>query len=490
MGLERKTGCIFWSFDGSREESSALSAREHVRLVSASQQSSYVRRGWNITGEQVLLSGLDNTGLIYVKPPARHSQRATALAEAVGALALMPMPVPAMSQGQLRLMLILRALLSNPPLLLLDEPFDGLDPAAREQVEQSILLAARHGSTLLVTAHRKKDIPACINKAFLVDKGTVNPVELAAIMRQQEHADHPDEPAESAPASPFPEVAAGGLRAPLSDTPQREFALKDSPALQTAPGAAFPGKKSSQAFPPAEDDFMRRLLARCSPLVELRRVDVFIDRQKALSDITWTVSPGEHWIVSGRNGSGKSTLLRLLYGQEFVAFGGSLTWCGGIRPSQEELRAGVGYVSDRLQDVYEYDVSAEEAVISGLRGSIGLYHEPDDQERRLARLWLERLGLSPLAQRPLHTLSSGTARRVLLARALCKAPPVLLLDEPCSNLDARSRSLFLNALPKLAAQGTTLIYVSHHEQDKSRLFTHELLLENGKIAHSGPRLVS
>lgn len=211
-------------------------------------------------------------------------------------------------------------------------------------------------------------------------------------------------------------------------------------------------------------------------------MDVFTDRVQILFDITWTIRPGEQWILSGDNGSGKSTLLRLLHGEEFAAYGGTLRWRGGPRPSLEDLRAQVGYVSDRLQYAYDYDLSAEDVVISGPRGSIGLYDEPDARERALARDWLDVMGLSAVRDRSFHSLSGGTARRVLLARALAASPPLLLLDEPCSGLDAQSRAFFLRGLTALAGKGVTIVHVTHHEQDKSPLFTHELRLEKGRIA--------
>jgi len=216
-------------------------------------------------------------------------------------------------------------------------------------------------------------------------------------------------------------------------------------------------------------------------------VDVFIERQQVLYGIDWSVRKGERWVVSGRNGSGKSTLLRLLYGDEFAAYGGSVLWCGKVRPGLDELRRSVGYVSDRLQDVYDHDLCAEEIVISGFRGHTGLYGEPLPEERALARTWLTRLGLGQMAALPFFSLSNGAMRRVLLAGALAPRPPLLLLDEPCSGLDASSRTLFLRSLEEPAMHGMTLIYVSHHEQDLGPLFTHELRLEAGRVVFSGPR---
>lgn len=433
----RAPGRIFWNFEG-QEEPFAVSALKHVRLVSPGQQRKYVRRGWNITGEEIVLSGLDNAAMVHGELSGRHYARAAELAEAAGAESLMSMTAPAMSQGQLRLVLILRALMSRPPLLLLDEPFDGLDAVSRVQITRCIALAAERASTLLVSAHREEDIPPFITEALVLRDKRIHRIALPL-------------PAEEPSATAFllPE--------------EFRFSSVESPAPAAA--SSFPA--------PA--------------LVELEHVDVFIDRKQVLFDINWIIRPGEQWILSGGNGSGKSTLLRLLHGEEFAAYGGTQRWAGGPRPSLEEIQARVGYVSDRLQDIYDYDLSAEEVVISGLRGSIGLYHEPDEHERALARTWLDRMGLSASHAKNFHSLSSGMARRVLLARALAAAPPLLLLDEPCSGLDNRSRTLFLHALTVLAGKGVTIVHVTHHEQDKSPLFSHELRLDKGRVTFSGAR---
>jgi molybdate transport system ATP-binding protein len=103
---------------------------------------------------------------------------------------------------------------------------------------------------------------------------------------------------------------------------------------------------------------------------------------------------------------------------------------------------------------------------------------------------MARLGLEAARGVPFAQLSSGWARRFLLARALAGSPPVLLLDEPCSGLDAESRNLFLSALPLLAAKGVQIIHVSHHSRDITPLFSHELRLEEGRVAFAGPRVPS
>lgn len=493
-----RPGRILYAFDG-LEDASPLHARLHVRSVSPAVQRNYVRQGWNISGEEILLSGLDNAAMVYGELPAGCREQAAALAEDAGAARLLGMQAPAMSRGQLRFALILRALMSRPALLLLDEPFDGLDAPARESVARSIALAACRGSTLVVSAHKKEDLPKEIREILILRRGI------------PEHRPFfsPDDLfgqcAAPAPAhAPVPSRARAPVSAPASIVSRGYDAVSSlAHASVSAPApAARPGDRSrpmgsggspdpSGLFSPLPvSPFVRDILALgpgSPPLFELHGVDVFIERARVLSGIDWTVRRGECWVLSGRNGSGKSTLLRLLYGEEFAAYGGAVLWRGLPRPGLEELRRGVGYVSDRLQDVYDHDLSAAEIVVSGLRGHIGLYEEARDEERALALHWLDRLGLARLAGTPFFSLSHGTMRRVLLARALASSPPVLLLDEPCSGLDGPGRALFLRSLEELAADGVTLVCVSHREEDLGPVFTHELRLEAGRIVSAGPR---
>jgi molybdate transport system ATP-binding protein len=432
---QAESGRIYWNFEGN-EDPFALSALSCARLVSPDQQQRYARQGWRICGEDIVLSGLENTPMLYGGTNDRRCRQAAELAAAVGAEQLMSMLAPAMSQGQLRLTLLLRALISKPALLLLDEPFEGLDASSRERIMRCISLAAENGSTLLISAHKEEDIPPFISGALLLENGKLRRAGLPL-------------PAQTHTALPLA-LPAARLPGPLDSSP-------------------LPG-------PPHE-----------SPLLELAHVDVFTNRQQVLFDISWSIHRGERWLLSGDNGAGKSTLLRLLYGEEFAACGGTLSWRGGPRPSLESLRSCVGYVSDSLQYAYEYDISAEDVVISGLRGSIGLYHKPEARERALARDWLELMGLSALREENFYSLSSGMSRRVLLARALASSPVLLLLDEPCAGLDAQSRKGFLQGLSTLGARGVSLVLVTHSLQDRDFPFTHELRLDRGKVAFCGRR---
>jgi molybdate transport system ATP-binding protein len=450
-------GKLSWYFEGVADPS-PLTAREYARLVSPALQRRLVRLGAPVTGREIILSGLDNALSPYGATPTEHDGRASDLAEAVGAAQIPSLRLPAMSRGMLRLCLILRALVGRPRLLLLDEPFDGLDAEARRAVARSLEFAAA-SCTIIVSAHRNEDIPLFIREALVLRDGRVVRRALcpaAPAVREE---------------SLSPDAAIFG-HAETGEPAVREDGFP--PAAREPFRAAF------------SDLFVRSATTRRAPLLRLEHVNVFIEGDKVLHDVHWTILSGEQWLLSGTNGSGKSTLLRLLYGDEQAALGSSVSWYGGKRPGLEELRRSVGYVSDRLQDLYAYDLSAEDTVISGLRGSIGLYGETKQDERECARFWLERMGMLYAADIPLYSLSTGNARRVMLAGALAGSPPVLLLDEPCSGLDPEGRALFFNNLRETAQRGVCLICVSHHG-DQTGLFTHELRLEKGRVLSAGPR---
>ena len=460
--MQDNPGCIYWGLNG-QKDCSVLAAREHVRLVSPREQQNYFRRGWNITGEEIILAGLDNAIMVYGEVAEQHYQAVQELAEAADASNLLSMPGPTMSQGQMRMTLLLRALVAKPALLLLDEPFDALDSAARSRFHKTLDIAAERGSTIVLTSHRDQDTPGFIRRRVALSAPATAQSGGAVI---------------SGDSGTAGTAKATGI---FSGVPA-------SPAFSTMEEDEAEGLPSKAPYTALVDECRQKNL----PILELVDVDCYIDRKLILSDIHWRINPGEQWIVSGKNGSGKSTLLRLLYGEEFAAFKGEYSgivrWFGKPRPTLEEFRKLVGYVSDRLQESYDHDIPSEQVIVSGLRASVGIYDTPGEEELAVAGLWMAAMGLSRMATVPFTHLSTGWARRFLLARALAASPPVLLLDEPCSGLDANSRKQFLNGLELLAGQGVHIVHVSHNESDAGSLFTHELRLKKGRVEYAGRRM--
>ncbi len=445
-------------------ETSPLVGRALCASVSSTQQERYVRQGWLLTGQELLLTGYFDTPLLYENPGAERIAAARDLARSLGAAHLLDVKVPAMSQGQLRLMLVARALVRQPAVLLLDEVCEGLDATARAAVLGAVDQAAALGVTVLFATHRTGQLPACLTRALLVQGGRITAQGPLAEVRANLPAD------------------SGVCEGDGLDTPDIAAA---------ANGNAVPARQPDGPTP-----VLAPVLAR------IERADVYVERAHVLHAIDWTIRRGENWCVIGPNGSGKSTLLRLLHGEENVAVGGDIVWfadeasCGVARrepPAQASLRdlpllhRRVALVSDQLQATYGYDLTAEELVLTGFSGTIGLYEEPDDDQRAEAAHWLRMLGAAGLAGQRIRTLSTGQLRRVLLARALAGAPDLLLLDEPCSGLDPASRAAFLALLGQLARAGVQMVLVTHHEGDMIPEITHVLRLADGRVTRCGPR---
>lgn len=428
-------------------EHSPLTGRALSALVSAAQQEQYLRQAWDMHGEDLLLTGFEDSPLLYSLPAPKQVQAVRAMARRLHLEHLLKRGLTTLSQGQLRLLLLARALLRRPALLLLDECLDGLDAPTRHKV-LDVLDESASSSTIILSTHRPQSLPSWIQRRLYIQEGRL-----------------------CAAPQPSPPPQAPQVRETFGDT-------------FSAIGAKVPASSAPQsAFDPAE------ALPDPPPLVALHNVTVYVERVPVLHRIHWRIAHGEHWLLCGANGSGKSTLLRLLAGDEYPAAGGSierhLPRSSGHEDTVSELegiRRGVRLVSDALQATYAYDCSVEELVLSGFDASIGLYRDFSPAEYREARFWLCRMCLEAHAKRAFRSLSTGQARRAFIARALVGRPDLLLLDEPCSGLDITSRQQLLDILEGLAADHVHTVIVSHHGEDRLKCSNRKALLEDGRLS--------
>ena len=142
-----------------------------------------------------------------------------------------------------------------------------------------------------------------------------------------------------------------------------------------------------------------------------------------------------------------------------------------------EIKQYIGYVSTALQWEYRVSTSLRNVIISGFYDSIGLYSKSTDTEKAIADQWLALLGMSARADAPFTGLSYGEQRLLLIARAMVKQPPLLILDEPCLGLDDMNRQLVLALIERIClASETTVLYVNHREQDRIRGIENHLAL--------------
>jgi iron complex transport system ATP-binding protein len=231
------------------------------------------------------------------------------------------------------------------------------------------------------------------------------------------------------------------------------------------------------------------------PLLEIHQASVLRGERLILDHLSLRLAVGQHTAILGANGSGKSTLIRLISRQLYplAREDGApvIRVFGRDRWSVAELRSLIGIVSPAVQLDYTSDTPLEvfDAVVSGFfaaRG-LGLDHEVTPTMRERALEALEQVGATPLIGREMASLSTGEARRVLIARALVHRPRALLLDEPCAGLDPASRRQFLESLRQLARLGTTLLLVTHHVEEILPEIDHVLLLREGKLLQEGSK---
>ena len=222
-------------------------------------------------------------------------------------------------------------------------------------------------------------------------------------------------------------------------------------------------------------------------LIKLSEVSVKYRERQILNKINWTIRAGEFWQLKGPNGSGKTTILTMINGDNPKAFGQNIELFGrrkGTGESVWEIKKKIGYFTPSMMELFKRRHTTEQMVISGFHDSIGLYHRPSEIQKHVANEWLKVLGLADKGNRAFVDLSQVHRRMVLIARAMIKHPPLLILDEPSTGLDDKSAALLSALINKIAAESqTAILYVSHRtEPDLKPAFVFELKpTENGSV---------
>lgn len=349
-----------------------------------------------------------------------------------------------LSNGESRKVLLAQALMQSPKLLILDDPFTGLDASFRKTLREVIENLVSEGRLhIMVVSSREDEVLDGITHMVRVDRGRI--------------------------------IGMGPKKAMLRSRPRKPVARKESPG-NYSPALPFPADLS------ASSDTFRYL-------VEMENATITYHGNAILSGINWRMKPGEHWALLGHNGAGKTTLLSLILGDNPQAYANRITLFDRRRGTGEtiwEIKQRIGFVSPELQLFYQRDITCLQAVCSGFFDSVGLYRRCSPQQEALAREWLSSIGIHRLSDRPFNAVSAGEQRLVLIARALVKNPVLLVLDEPCQGLDAHYRNLILDLLDRLCRQtSVSMIFVSHHEDEMPKVITHVLRLSHGKIIESG-----
>jgi molybdate transport system ATP-binding protein len=327
-----------------------------------------------------------------------------------------------LSTGETRRLMLARALATEPEVLILDEPYAGLDIEHRKQLARYLNKLSKTTQLLLIVS-REDEIPEWITNIALFDQG-----RLVELLNRQQWDEHPI----------IAQITAQSRK--LSDAVM-QLIHKHQHATHF-------------------DD----------PLFELKNGRVAYTDTTIFSGVNWRINSGEHWQIRGPNGCGKSTLLGLIFGDHPQCYSNDIHIFGKERGSGEtiwDIKQNIGMVSSALHLQYRVNCSALEVVISGFYDAIGLYTQPSKKEIQIAQEWLEILHMTPLTKTPFKSLEYGQQRLLLVARALVKQPALLILDEPYQGLDGLSRRLVMNALDMIAKENLSqLLYVSHYQADK------------------------
>ena len=326
-----------------------------------------------------------------------------------------------LSSGELRKYKLASSLFTNPKVLIMENPFIGLDADTRDQLKALMtMLAKEQGLQIILVLAKTDEIPDFITHIVEVRDMKV-----------------------------LPKVAHRGqsLCNPVADAPYSQQG--QSPCASTE-------------------------------VIRFNHVTIRYGERTILKDLNWTVMKGEHWSLSGQNGSGKSTLLSLVCADNPQGYACDISLFGHKRGSGEsiwDIKRHIGYVSPEMHRSYKQNIPAIQIVASGLKDTIGLYVRPNDAEKEQCRKWLSAFGIGHLADRKFLEMSSGEQRLVLLARAFVKEPDLLILDEPLHGLDDENRRMVKDMVDRYCQDpAVTLIYVTHYQEELPRCIDHSIYL--------------
>ena len=387
----------------------------------------YYQQRWNMHDQE----GIATVGELL--PSCDDPQMKTLLFTLFDIDSMFDKPIIQLSSGEMRKFQLVKALSASPRLLVLDNPFLGLDKETRDMLQQLLarLIVEMNLQLILVLAN-PYEIPAFITHVIPVEnKVCGDKVDRITFQQQMDNS-------------------------PIS-------------------GLSDEKRKELLALPQTHDD------SSDHEIIRLNKVSIRYGERVILKELDWVVRSGEHWALTGRNGSGKSTLLGLVCADSPQSYACDISLFGRKRGSGEsiwDIKKRIGYVSPEMHRAYLRSLPAIDIVASGIHDSIGLYKKVHEKERERCRWWMNLFGLSDIEERMFTQLSSGEQRMVLLARAFVKDPDLLILDEPMHGLDPSNRLLVKDIIETFCERkGKTLVMVTHYPEELPDNITDMLTLQ-------------
>lgn len=339
-----------------------------------------------------------------------------------------------LSSGELRKFQLTKTLLTNPRVLIMDNPFIGLDINARQQLHDFLNVLSKETQVSIILVQSKCDeLPDFITHVYEVRDQKVGEKLTLADYRA------------SAPTN-MPHVLSEEKRNAILNLPQKDAVTTESKSV-----------------------------------IQFNNVNIRYGTRTILKDLNLTVNKGEHWALSGENGAGKSTLLSIVCADNPQAYANDIVLFGHQRGKGEsiwDIKRHIGYISPEMHRAFLRDLPCIEIVASGMSDMNGLYVKPKPEQMEQCLFWMDIFGVKDFANRTFLKLSSGEQRLVLLARAFVKDPALLILDEPLHGLDLTNRRLVKDIIETYCERpDKTLIMVTHYKEELPGNITNSIFLK-------------
>lgn len=337
-----------------------------------------------------------------------------------------------LSNGETRRVMIAKSLLQQPLLLMLDNPFSGLDVDTRKHFNEMVNNIIANGTTVLLVTS-PAEVPENITNVLTLEEGAIT-----GKYTREEY-----------------------LQLPLPATPAT---------------IGMDEEKIRAIVKPAQ--------AKFDTIIRMEHIKVQYGEHLILDDVNWIVRPNEKWALLGHNGAGKSTLLSLITGDNPQAYAQHLYLFDRKRGSGEsiwDIKRKIGFVSPELHQYFQAGTSCKQVVVSGFFDIIGSGKQGTPAQQEHAAAWMDILDITAYLEQPFKGVPESVQRLTLLARALVKEPPLLIFDEPCQGLDYQQKEHFKHIIDTLCGiMDLTLIFVTHYQDEIPVSVNRVLKLEKGK----------
>ncbi len=343
-----------------------------------------------------------------------------------------------LSSGELRKFQLAKTLMGAPRVLIMDNPFIGLDKETRQQLRELLeQISKERALQIILVLAKDEDIPRFITHVVEVKDMIVKPK-----LTREEYL--------------------------VQKSKDESGKSKVEPLSQEMKDIILNLPYNNNEYHTQE-------------VVRMNNVSIRYGERTILKDLNWIVKNGERWALKGQNGAGKSTLLSLVCADNPQSYACDIVLFDHKRGSGEtiwDIKKHIGYVSPEMHRAYNRDMPAIRIVASGLKDSVGLYVKPSEKDYEICRTWMKIFGIEDLAEKTFLKLSSGEQRMILLARAFVKDPELLILDEPLHGLDKERGEMVKEIIDAFCARkNKTLIMVTHYEENLPRCITDHIYLK-------------